>query len=136
MNDRPTVDELLEAVRDYLVGEVASSAPDHRARFRALIAANVLAIVRRELVTDVAGADRDEELRSILALLGEHAEDALVSSRNALEAANRRLAAHIRAGGADSGDHARAVRDVVVRQVERKLAVSNPEFLQRFHQEQ
>ena len=57
MNDRPTADELLEAVREYLHDEVAPEAPTHRARFRALIAANVVAIVRREL------ARRDDPAR-------------------------------------------------------------------------
>jgi hypothetical protein len=39
MNDRPTVDELLEAVSEYLLEEVAPAAKSHRARFRALVAA-------------------------------------------------------------------------------------------------
>ncbi len=124
MNDRPTADELLDAVRDYLRTEVAPAAPDHRARFRALIAANVIAVVCRELA---AGDDGRAEAADIAALLGDPAiADAGV------EEANRRLAGPIRSGGADEGEHARAVRAFVRGQVEGKLAVNNPAFLQRF----
>lgn len=124
MNDRPTADELLDAVRDYLRTEVAPAAPDHRSRFRALIAANVVAIVRRELA---AGVDGSKEVAAIAALLD---QPALLEQP--VDEANRRLAAHIRTGGADEGEHARAVRAFVRGQVEGKLAVNNPTFLERF----
>ena len=129
MNDRPTADELLEAVREYLLSEVAPAAPSHRARFRALIAANVIAIVRREL----AARDGQEELTGIAELLGVPAlADPGGDLREGLLAANRRIAEHIREGAADEGDHARAVRDLIRKQVEGKLAVNNPAFLERF----
>ena len=130
MNDRPSADELLEAVREYLLTEVAPAVGDHRARFRALIAANVLAIVRRELAR---GGPFPEELAAVTALLGEDAgEKSDGDPRATLLAANRRLARHIRAGGADSPEQARAVREVVRAQVESKLLVNNPAFLERF----
>ena len=133
MNDRPTADELLEAVQEYLRDEVAPEAPTHRARFRALIAANVVAIVRRELARR---DDPQEELAAIAAVLGEPVPGvATGDAGDAVRRANRRLAEHIRRGEADEGDHARAVRDLVRRLVERKLAISNPALLERYQKE-
>ena len=132
MNDRPTADELLEAVQEYLRDEVAPEAPTHRARFRALIAANVVAIVRREL----ARRDDPQELAAIAAVLGEPVPVVAPGDcREAVRQANRRLAAHIRRGDADEGDHARAVRNLVRRLVERKLEISNPALLERYRKE-
>lgn len=137
MNDRPTADELLAAVRDYLLTEVAPAAADHRSRFRALIAANVVAIVGRELTTYDASGPADAELAEITQVMGEpstaHSPTSTAADpRGALVEANRRLADWIRDGGADSGEQARAVRDLVRLQVERKLAVSNPGYLESF----
>lgn len=44
VHDRPDPDELLEAVREFLGGR-----PDDRERLHRLVAANVLALVQREL---------------------------------------------------------------------------------------
>ena len=133
MNDRPTADELLEAVQEYLRDEVAPEAPTHRARFRALIAANVVAIVRRELARR---DDTQEELAAIAGVLGEPVPGgAAGDGGDAVLLANRRLAEHIRRGDADEGDHACAVRNLVRTLVERKLAVGNPALLERYQKE-
>ena len=47
--DRPTALELIEAVQEFLSTEVLPAAPDHRQKFRTLVALNALAIARREL---------------------------------------------------------------------------------------
>lgn len=47
--DRPNAAELVEAVFEFLAEEVLPNAPDHRAKFRTLVAMNALAIARREL---------------------------------------------------------------------------------------
>jgi multidrug resistance efflux pump len=49
VSERPTPDELAEAIEEFLAGEVLPTLDDHRARFRALVALNALGIVRREL---------------------------------------------------------------------------------------
>ena len=49
MTERPTPDELAEAIEELLAGEVLPTLDDHRARFRMLVALNALGIVRREL---------------------------------------------------------------------------------------
>jgi len=55
--DRPDAAELVEAVFEFLAEEVLPNAPDHRAKFRTLVAMNALGIVRREL-------DSEEEFPS------------------------------------------------------------------------
>src|SRR4051794_24258220 len=47
--DRPDAAELVEAVFEFLAEEVLPNAPDHRTKFRTLVAMNALGIARREL---------------------------------------------------------------------------------------
>jgi hypothetical protein len=47
--DRPTAPELIEAVFEFLSGELLPTLDDHRMKFRTLVAMNALAIARREL---------------------------------------------------------------------------------------
>jgi hypothetical protein len=49
VSERPTPDELAEAIQEFLAGEVLPTLDDHRARFRTLVALNALGILRREL---------------------------------------------------------------------------------------
>jgi hypothetical protein len=90
MSDRPTAAELIEAVSEFLSTEVLPAAPDHRLKFRTLVALNALAIAyreleasntvllgteeRRDLVERIRAGDVDE---SMLPLLKEHVADKL-----------------------------------------------------------
>jgi hypothetical protein len=49
VSERPTPDELAEAIEEFLSGEILPALDDHRARFRMLVALNALGILRREL---------------------------------------------------------------------------------------
>ncbi len=49
MSERPTPDELAEAIEEFLAGEILPTLYDQRLRFRTLVALNALGIVRREL---------------------------------------------------------------------------------------
>ena len=49
MPDRPDAAELIEAVFEFLAGEVLPATDDHRLKFRTLVAMNALGIARREL---------------------------------------------------------------------------------------
>jgi Domain of unknown function (DUF6285) len=107
-HDAPGAIELVEAVREFLEGDV-TDATEGRVRFHARVAARALAIVEREL----ASADRmaaDHAAR--LAALG-FASDA-------------ELAAAIRSGACDDrwDEVAAAVRATVAD----KLAVANPGY--------
>ena len=62
MSDRPDAAELVEAVFEFLAEEVLPNAPDHRAKFRTLVAMNALGIARRELESDERFPSRDELL--------------------------------------------------------------------------
>ena len=102
-HDRPTALELLEAVTEFLAGEIAPALDDHRLRFRTLVALNALGIAYRELA---AGA-------------GDTVSPA--------EEAQRELAARIREGGAPPD-----VLPLLKEHVAAKLRVSNPRYLDAY----
>ena len=87
MSERPTAQELAEAIQEFLAGEILPTLDDHRLRFRMLVALNALGIVYREL-------------------------DALPPED---DAAQRELAARIRTGDVEPGTLARAKADVAGR---------------------
>jgi len=49
VTERPTPDELTQAIEEFLANEILPTLDDHRLRFRTLVALNALGIVRREL---------------------------------------------------------------------------------------
>ncbi len=121
VSDRPSLRELLEAVRGYVSDEVAPQSAGRRARFRALIAANVLAIAERELA---AGDGPAQAERARLAELGLAAPT--------VAAGRRAFCAAIRAG-AFAAPEARARALAAERaNVAAKLAIANPRFLARY----
>jgi Domain of unknown function (DUF6285) len=87
VTERPTPDELAEAIEEFLANEVLPTLDDHRSRFRLLVALNALGIVRREL-TKLPPSD---------------------------DAGQRTLAARIRAGDVPAGTLARIKADVAER---------------------
>ena len=99
MSERPTPDELAEAIEEFLAGEILPTLDDHRLRFRTLVALNALGIVRREL----AGLPPQDD------------------------AAQRELAAQIRAGDVPAGTLTRVKADVAER-----LQIASPHYLERY----
>ena len=87
MSERPTAEELTEAIAEFLSGEILPTLDDHRLRFRTLVALNALGIVQREL-----GKLPPED-----------------------DAEQRELAARIRAGAVPAGTLARVKADVETR---------------------
>lgn len=69
MSERPTAQELTEAIVEFLGGEILPTLTDHRLRFRTLVAMNALGIVHRELaaLSLEDDADRRELARRIRA---------------------------------------------------------------------
>ena len=49
MTERPTAQELAEAIQEFLAGEILPTLTDQRLRFRMLVAMNALGILYREL---------------------------------------------------------------------------------------
>ena len=62
LHDRPTPQELAEAVREFLQAEILPILDDHRLRFRTLVAINGLGIAERELQATSPSRDEDWEL--------------------------------------------------------------------------
>jgi hypothetical protein len=61
-HDRPTPQELAEAVREFLQDEILPVLDDHRLRFRTIVAINGLGIAERELAATAARRTEDWEL--------------------------------------------------------------------------
>jgi hypothetical protein len=134
MQDQPTALELIAAVREFLQGEVVPALGDRRLRFRALVAANVLGIVERELPQEAAQL-RDEWERLValdgaLATPGQAPAD-LEELRADVAARSAALCERIRAGDADAGPWRAAVLEYVRHSVEEKLRINNPKYLER-----
>ncbi len=65
MRDRPNALELLEAVNEFLAGEVLPLMDDHRMKFRTLVALNALGIAYRELAAGEDEGLSEDELRDL-----------------------------------------------------------------------
>ena len=129
MQDRPSVSELLDAVRAFLEEDVVPALEGPR-QFHARVAANVLAIVGRELAGEEASLLA--EWRRLAVVLGEDASAPpvrLEALRGAVRERTAALAERIRRGDADAGPFRDAVRAHVRATVEDKLRVANPRFV-------
>jgi hypothetical protein len=62
LHDRPTPQELAEAVREFLRDEILPTISDHRLKFRTLVAINGLGIAERELWATTPVREEDWEL--------------------------------------------------------------------------
>ncbi|GAC1409309.1 MAG: hypothetical protein NVSMB64_18080 [Candidatus Velthaea sp.] len=118
VHDRPTRSELIAAVRTYLLDEVVPQTSDRRSKFRARIAANVLAIVLREL--ESSSADEHAEEQRL---------DALGWASGTLIERRRELCARVRAGRCDDPAADDALMRYAFEGIEAKLRVSNPGYL-------
>jgi hypothetical protein len=128
MYDRPTLTELITAVRQHLENEVipATKALNHKLYFQTLVAVNVLRIAERELI--LAEPHLQAEWKRLNALLGEQPlPNEPTARRAALAERNRALCAAIRAGHYDSSqDLLRHLKACAAEQLE----VANPKWLQ------
>ena len=125
MNDRPTSVELLRAVERFLEKEVVPQLDGPR-RYHARVAANVVAIVAREIETEEAQLQAEwERLGALLGLREERpvARDAL---RDAVQQRTRVLSERIRRGDADQGAWRGELVAHLRLTVADKLAVSRP----------
>jgi hypothetical protein len=61
MSERPTAPELVEAILEFLGGEILPTVTDQRLRFRTLVAMNALSIVYRELLERLPPEDDAEQ---------------------------------------------------------------------------
>ena len=130
MQDRPSVSELLRAVRGFLEDDLVP-ALEGRRRFHALVAANVLTIVERELGGEEEQLARQwDRLAELFRLDPGTRPGAPSALRAAIRDLEARLVERIRSGEADAGDLAVRVRAHVRATVLEKLAVANPKYLE------
>ena len=109
LHGRPTAEELVEAVREFLENDVMH-ATEGRVQFHTRVAINALNTVHRELER---GAEQQAAHEERLRALG-YANDA-------------ELSAAIRSGAAD--DHYAQIKAAVAASVADKLKVANPKYL-------
>ena len=125
MNDRPTGVELLRAVERFLEQEVVPQLDGLR-RYHARVAANVVAIVAREIETEEAQLLSEWERLGALLELREQRPDARDALRDSVRARSQALAERIRRGDADAGTWRAELIAHLRRTVADKLAVSRP----------
>ena len=131
MQDRPDARELLEAVRNFLEEQVVPVLEGTR-KFHARVAANVLAIVARE-IGDEDGVLR-AEWRQLVALLKPAAAEppqGLSALRAEVRALNAMLADRIRQGDADEGPWRAEVLAHLRITAAARLAIANPKYVAR-----
>jgi hypothetical protein len=137
MQDKPDARELVAAVRDFLHQEIIPTLDGQRLKFRALIAANVLSIVERELTGE---EDRlHQEWQQLTVLLGQDDQEpprTLEALYARLDVLKRDLCVRIRAGEADAAPWRDAVLAYTRWAVAAKLEVSNPRYLERVQRDQ
>lgn len=131
MHDRPSAVELIKAAQRHLAEEVAPALNEPRLRFRTLVAANVLAIVGREL--SLAESQAAAEWERLAQLLNRQQERPLSPRRQTEEIAamNRELCRQIEAGRFDEAQQWQTLLTHCQQTAEEKLAVANPGFLER-----
>jgi hypothetical protein len=113
--DRPTAPELLDSVAEYLFGELRPEVPREQ-RFKVLVAANVCAVVAREIR---AGDEPDaEDLELFNELLGGETSD--------VHAAAAELSRRLRAGELDERIDELAPR--LEEHVRRRLEIARPGY--------
>lgn len=98
MQDLPTANELVEAVREFLRADVLPELQGPRARFRTLVAMNALGILERELVHEESLLRAEHE--RLARLLGREraTPDSLEALKRRVAELNRDLAERIRSG--------------------------------------
>ncbi|HRF95812.1 MAG TPA: DUF6285 domain-containing protein [Aggregatilineales bacterium] len=133
MIDRPTAEELLEAVQMHIQTHIIPVIKQNRKLyFQTLVAVNVLKIVGREFV--LISPTLKSEWERLNTLLG---DDAPIPERRhdfikALEAKNGSLADDIRAGNYDLSE---ALLDHLMENTIDQLSIANPDFLHKvFHE--
>jgi hypothetical protein len=130
MFDHPTAAELIGAARMQLEQQVIPNIAEPRLRFQTLVAANVLAIVERELM--IGEAHLAAAWQRAASLLGDTADPpAGEALRAAVATQARQLCEDIRAGRYDEKPQQQALLAHLRHTAEEELAVANPRFLER-----
>jgi len=124
MQDRPTIDELLESVALYLRDDVMKNT-EGRTNFHGRVAANVVDMLRRELRS--VEAHYAHEWDGLDHLLGvQPMPPHLEQMREALVQRNRDLSSRIREGAMSDAEWRTQLFAHLRRVIHEKISVSNP----------
>jgi hypothetical protein len=125
MQDRPTAAELLDSLAEYLFGELRPEVPREQ-RFKVLVAANLCAVVAREIRAG-DGPDR-KDLALFGELLGERIEvpDDPAELADATRHAAAELSRRLRSGELD--DQLDELTPRLEEHVRRKLEIARPGY--------
>ena len=124
MQDRPEAAELLDTVAEFLAADLRESVPADK-RFLVLVAANLCAVVAREIRAGAAPSRAD--LALFRELLGTSGPDPDAEQLDAeTRAAALELAGRIRAG--DFDDRLEEIAEGLAAHVRRKLDVARPGY--------
>jgi hypothetical protein len=125
MQDRPTAPELLESVAEYLFSELRPEVPREQ-RFKVLVAANVCAVVAREIRAGEGPTREDLELfQDMLGKSGTVPEDPAELAGATHEAAAE-LSSRLRSGELD--DRIDELTPRLAEHVRRKLEIARPGY--------
>jgi len=129
MQDRPTAIELLEAAAEFVDREIVPAIKGAR-QFQVRVVANVMRIAAREMQLEDPAVRA--EVKALAELLGHdkphlHSLDDLHAAATKL---NGELCERIRAGEAEAGDFRARTLRFVRQQVEDKLRIANPRYLE------
>jgi Domain of unknown function (DUF6285) len=126
--DSPDAAELLDVVAEYLFGELRPEVPREQ-RFKVLVAANVCAVVAREIRAGEGPTREDLSLfRELLGEEGEPSNDAEALARETRAAAEE-LSRRLRAGDLD--ERLDELAPKLAEHVRRKLEIARPGYERR-----
>ncbi len=128
MQDRPTAQELLAAVRHFLETDIMPTLEGRR-RFHTLVAANVLHIVERELANEEPSLAAEwARLAALPGMTADERPTSLAGLRTTVRDLTQRLAERIRAGDLDDSPD---VREHLRQTTLEKLRIANPRMLRQ-----
>ncbi|MCA9904341.1 MAG: hypothetical protein KC547_10820 [Anaerolineae bacterium] len=136
MYDRPSLTELLDAVREHLENQIVPAVkPDPRLYFHTLVAINLLKIAERELQYREAHLQTAWQRLNVLQDTDKAIPSDSQEALDALALRSDRLCQDIRAGVYDAEARKQALFKHLLLSTREQLEVASPRFLQTVQQE-
>jgi hypothetical protein len=131
MTHRPTLGELLDAVRLYLEEQVVPALEsDRRLYFQTLVAVHALEIIQRERSMGVDPLHNEWQRLNFVQGIDKPPADDPVEVQQALDERNRALCIAIRSGQYDAPAKKAALYEHLMETVRERLQVDNLQFLE------
>lgn len=131
MYDRPTLVELLDAVRAHLEDQIVPLLKEDRKRYyQTLVAVNVLRVAERELLLSAEHTQDEWARLNYVQKLDTPIPADPRAARNALAERNRKLCVQINDGDYDSVPQQAALFEHLLQTAFEQLQVASPKFLE------